>query len=90
LPYIRHPQVAEQLAGITGVETPVEEMHITLLYVGNVQEMTDQQVASVIFVTSLWARNFHPFTLKVNGIGRFNASDGSDGKDVLYARHRWP
>ena len=27
------PQVAEQLAGITGVETPVAEMHITLLYV---------------------------------------------------------
>lgn len=78
-------EVARQIAAIPGVETLPEDMHITLLYAGSVQEMTDLDVAHIVWATTQWARSFHPFKVKVNGLGLFNPSEGSGDKSVAYA-----
>ena len=82
------PEVASKISSLKGVETPPEQLHITLCYVGGIDELDDADVAAAILKTKNIAKNFGPIEAKVNGIGRFNAPDtdaGTDAKDVCYA-----
>ena len=75
---------AEHLA-IDGGEDP-KDFHVTLLY-GYYQPQSDVEDTAMRIQ---WAREravkYLPDTLKLEAIGRFEASDSSDGKDVIYAR----
>lgn len=75
---------AEHLA-IDGGEDP-KDFHVTLLY-GYYQPVSDVEDTAVRIQSAREiAVKYLPDTLKLNAIGRFEASNSSDGKDVIYAR----
>lgn len=75
------PDLARELA-VTGGLAP-DELHITLAYLG--KELTQQQKEATLAVVSDFAAGYHgPLGVKLGGIGRFNASESSEGLDVLY------
>lgn len=78
-------ELAAQIAAMPGVQMTAEALHITLAYLGKVDALTDAQLANAIVAAQEVARNCQPMTGSINGIGRFNASESSDGKDVIYA-----
>lgn len=78
-------QMAEQIAAMDGVDTPADQLHVTLAYAGKVDMLTDLQVAGAIVAAQKVATYSEPLTGTINGVGRFNASQSSDGKDVIYA-----
>jgi 2'-5' RNA ligase len=75
-------QVASQLA-VPGGNKP-EDLHCTLAYLGRLSEVQDllNRVREVLRATAEYSA---PMTGKVNGLGRFGASESSDGKEVVYA-----
>lgn len=75
-------QIAKSMAGVT---VPPEELHVTLAYLGGVGALTDAQIAGVILAAKKVATYSDPLTGTINGVGRFNASQSSDGQDVIYA-----
>jgi 2'-5' RNA ligase len=78
-------ETATQIAAIPGVATPPEDLHVTLAYLGGVDGLTDVQVAGAILAAQKTATYGKPVTGNINGVGRFNASESSDGQDVIYA-----
>lgn len=77
------PELAATLA-IEGGEPP-EQLHLTICYCGDANAMTDVQVARAIAAVSETAMMWGPLSGQIAGVGRFNATESSDGKDVLYA-----
>lgn len=77
------PEFASRLA-IPGGEPP-ENLHITLCYCGDATEMSDVAIARAIERMAWIGETSAPLTGQIAGIGRFNASESSGGKDVLYA-----
>jgi len=75
-------QIAQSMAGVT---MPPEELHVTLAYLGSVDALTDAQIAGAILAAKKVATYSEPLTGTINGVGRFNASQSSDGQDVIYA-----
>jgi 2'-5' RNA ligase len=74
---------ARQLA-VAGGEPP-EALHLTLCYCGDANELPDVAIARAIAAVSETAMTWPPLSGQIAGLGRFNASESSDGKDVLYA-----
>lgn len=79
------PVAAQQIAAVAGVTMPVEELHVTLAYAGGIDMLTDAQIAGAILAAKKVATYSEPLAGTINGLGRFNASQSSDGKDVIYA-----
>lgn len=77
--------VAQQLASLPGATVPADQIHLTLAFLGNVDALTDQQVARSLLTVSSMARDSAPLAGTVQGLGRFNATPSSDGQDVIYA-----
>lgn len=75
--------VAAQLEIPGGV--PASQMHVTLAYCGDTSLLTDEAIAHAIICVHKVARWQKPMAGKINGVGRFYASPGSDGYDVLHA-----
>jgi len=77
------PEAAAALA-LSGGE-PAENLHVTLAYCGDVDELGELAVARAIVAVEreTWWRGL--LEGKVGGYGRFLASDTSDGQDVFYA-----
>jgi 2'-5' RNA ligase len=75
--------LAGQLAQ-EGYESP-EGLHITLCYCGDVAEMDDVTVAKAVAAVGRVAAETEPMTGQIAGVGRFNATVGSEGQDVIYA-----
>lgn len=64
---------------------PWEELHLTLCYSGDVSSFNDIQIANALLGLAAVASHAEPLPGMIAGIGRFNASESSDGKDVVYA-----
>ncbi len=79
------PEVAAQIAAIPGVQMPPEQLHVTLAYIASADMLSDAQIAQIIVETECLAKEGEPIIGSVNGMGRFNASQSSDGKDVIFA-----
>jgi 2'-5' RNA ligase len=79
------PELAQQIAGIPGVSTPAEELHVTLAYCGDVGGLTDAQISAAILSAQQISGWTKPLSGILGGLGRFNASDSSDAKDVMVA-----
>ncbi len=77
------PETAAKLA-ITGGES-ADDLHITLAYCGDAEDMGDLMHARAITAVERDIRWRSPIAGKVAGYGRFIASDTSDGQDVFYA-----
>ncbi len=82
------PSDIGKLIEVEGGE-PVEKMHITLAYipgVGNDQAMRDK-IANALEPI---AADFMEVKGRIGGVGKFNASQSSDGMDVFYASYNSP
>ena len=77
--------IATAIAAMDGVTEEKDDLHVTLADVGKVDEMTDAQIAGVIFAAERVANSYRPIVGRLGGIGRFSASDSGSGKDVIYA-----
>ena len=77
------PALAEALA-LPGGE-PADQLHLTLCYCGDANEMSDVQIGRAIAAAADIATMYGPLSGQLAGLGRFNASESSDGKDVIYA-----
>lgn len=75
------PELAERLA-LDGGEKP-DELHVTLAYLGQVDEQTEGPDLLIERVTE-WAGTHPPLVGQVSGIGRFNAGPGT-AEPVTYA-----
>lgn len=75
--------LAEKLA-VKGGEDP-KDLHLTVCFLGNTKDLGKGGVKTAGQVCKDVARRFEPLNARLGGLGRFAASDTSDGKDVLYA-----
>lgn len=80
--------VAEKLAQPEG--EPASEMHLTLAYPGRMSELPSDAIKRVVAAVQQVCARHAPLEGVVGGLGRFNASESSDGKDVLYASYDSP
>ena len=78
------PGTAESISTLDGVQTTADQLHITLTHYGKVEALTDAQIAAAIVAAEEVANYLPPVDATINGIGRFNASESSDGQDVIY------
>jgi 2'-5' RNA ligase len=76
------PNLADALA-LDGGEKP-DELHVTLAYLGQLDEQTETSPDLLIERVTEWARAHPPLVGQVSGIGRFNAGPGSE-QPVVYA-----
>lgn len=79
--------VADALADL-GVEE--DDLHITLTYSGNVEELGDIAVARALIAVADIARMSRPLDGHVGALDRFEATEFSDNKDVIIARVDMP
>lgn len=63
---------------------PLSDLHITLHYCPNARQYGDSQMALALGQISDFARGAESLQGKIGGIGRFNASESSEGRDVIY------
>jgi len=73
------PEVAEKLALPDG--EPPEELHSTLIFFPDIAAVQDKATEAL----EAFAKEAESLKGKISGVGRFNASDSSEGKDVFYA-----
>jgi len=71
------------LADVDGA-TPADEMHVTLAYLGKVQDLPTGAAALMEAVVADCAKAHPPVAGLVSGWGRFNASASSEGRDVIH------
>ena len=67
-----------------GGEAP-EQLHLTLCYCGDVSALGADTVAAAIAAVCAVAGASAPLQGVISGLGRFNASESSDGYETLYA-----
>src|SRR5438270_9132733 len=72
------PDIAQSLAGGDSGDLPPEEMHVTLAYLGPVDEFTPEDIAAMQAAVANVAQNHQPFQAKVQGTGTFEAPDGDN------------
>lgn len=76
------PELAAKLA-LDGGEKP-DELHVTLAYLGQIDEQTQPGPDLLVQEVAEWARQYPPLVGRISGIGRFNAGPGTD-QPVTYA-----
>lgn len=74
-------EIAEQIAQEGG--QPVEDLHVTLAYLGNAADYSDDQLQALPRLVSSWAVHQKPVTLRVGGVLKFN--NAFKGQHVLGA-----
>lgn len=63
-----------------------DDLHVTLGYYGEVgKDFDEKHVDAVEKCVQMSAKGYTPIKAHIGGVGRFNASNTSDGKDVLIA-----
>lgn len=79
--------VAQQIMADDG--EPAEDLHVTLCYLPGIGSDKEafQKIGEAMLAV---AEEFAPIQGRIGGIGRFNASENSDGKDVYYASFNSP
>jgi 2'-5' RNA ligase len=75
--------VAKRLA-VKGGEK-AEDLHLTLAFMGDTAEIGKDALAKAQQACEGVCSKAKPVAGRISGLGRFNASKNSDGKDVLYA-----
>lgn len=75
--------IAQQLA-IRGGEA-AEGLHLTLAYIPKAAELGDMGIGAVLGTVATLTRDLPPIEGRFSGVGRFDASEQSDGKDVFVA-----
>ncbi len=63
-----------------------DELHLTLAYLGKRDRISDQVIAAMQETCDVFARSNAPLEGRIAGLGMFDATENSDGKDVIYAK----
>lgn len=63
---------------------PPDQLHLTLAFHGNADELGKEKIASILKAVETVAKQHPPLEGVLSGIGRFNASESSGSKDVVY------
>lgn len=79
------PEAIAQIAAIPGISIAPEQLHVTIAYIDSADMLSDAQIAKIIVETECVAKEHDPIIGTINGVGRFNASQSSDGQDVVFA-----
>lgn len=77
------PDVAAALALPGG--QPSESLHLTLAYLGKLSSLADDAPDRARAAVEALSFAAQPVEIHINGVARFEATDSSDGKDVVYA-----
>ena len=80
--------VASKLVSLAGVTEPIENLHVTLAYLGNVADVAPYQ-DTIRRVLAEFAHGHAPVEGTINGVGRFANTD-SDGTNAVYANYDAP
>ena len=75
------PATARELA-LQGGQPP-EDLHVTLVFLGHINELSETAIAGLNDVCTNLARQTSPILADVGGIGRFDGG-GDDGEDAVY------
>lgn len=78
------PDLAAQIAAVPGVETPADQLHVTLGFCGDANTLSDVEIAAAILAAQSISRVNDPLVGVLGGVGRFNASQAG-GKDAVHA-----
>lgn len=79
------PGAVAKAIAIEGQE-PVEQLHVTMAYMGKIgEDITEEQVDALKKCLPEFMAGRKAMKGVIGGVGRFSASDSSDGMDVLYA-----
>lgn len=81
------PEIQTMLA-VEGGEPP-GDLHVTLAYVPGIGD-DEEKFGAMVSALEVVAKDFSDIEGWVGGVGRFNASPSSDGKDVYYASFNSP
>src|SRR5690242_1776420 len=73
-----------------GDSEPVDLLHVTLAYMGKDDAVPPGALETVKRAVESVCVNAAPIKGLVNGVGRFNASESSDGMDVWYVSYDSP
>lgn len=82
------PQHVHNTLAIEGGEKP-EDFHVTMVYLPGIGQ-DEEKMAKIVKALEPIAADFMPLKGRIGGIGMFNASESSDGKDVYYASYNSP
>lgn len=82
------PEIGAPLA-LPGGEPP-ESLHLTLTFHGNSDEIGKEKIEQVLKTAEAFAQKHPPMEGILSGIGRFNASESSGSKDVVYLSYDAP
>lgn len=77
--------LAEQIVSLPGVETPADQLHVTLCFCGDANVLSDIEIAAAILAAQSISRVNDPLVGSLGGVGRFSAGASLDGKDPVYA-----
>ncbi len=77
--------IANQLALSEDGAEPVDDLHVTLCYLGKKEKLPAKTIPLCSKIVRELAAETPVLSGTIGGYGRFSASDSSDGKDVLYA-----
>lgn len=67
-----------------------DNLHMTVAYLGKVQDLSEAQIPWIATIVKSVAHETKPLTGLIQGVGRFNGSPSSDGKDVFWAHVDMP
>jgi cytidyltransferase-like protein len=76
-------ELAQELLDAGGEPDPEAGFHVTLVYQKEWDAAERKKVAKIIKKVAM---KMLPIRASIDGLGRFPASESSDGKDVIYAR----
>src|SRR5262245_54881079 len=84
LGFFLDPKIAKQVALSIPAAEPAEDLHITLVYLGKREYLTNDDIRLASDVASKISRKYSVLFGKLGGVGRFSASEATGGKDVFY------
>lgn len=76
-------EIASQIVlGIPGA-VPVDDLHLTLAYLGKTDDISEKQVEDIKRGVSLWAKHQVPVDVRINGIARFTKTNSEDMQPIV-------
>lgn len=75
-------EVAAQLALSIPGAIPADELHLTLAYLGKVEDITPAKAEDLKRAVALWAKERIPVDVRVNGIARFTKTNDEGAQPI--------
>lgn len=80
--YLPEDIATQIVLGIPGA-VPVNDLHLTLAYLGKTDDISEKQVEDIKRGVSLWAKHQVPVDVRINGIARFTKTNSEDMQPIV-------